>query len=234
MNARLQARRSVSSGTGLALVTLLGSLGLAPAPAWALTLEALGGVNLTNARISGNSPTGAQVQASTSPPPAAVSGGFGVLTNLWPKIDFEADLLIVTRQFTGTTTMGSIPSTPFGFTQTQHMYELPLLLRYYPSPIFSLGGGVYYAKYYGQLADNFSLTNGSTLSTNQDFGSANQTTSDFGLVVGVRLDMPFDEDWGFVVDGRLNWGLSNNSTQPGFSLRFSDVQLMAGLRFSGL
>lgn len=148
---------------------------------------------------------------------AEASFGFG---GNW---SFDAGLLYLQRKY-GT----DIPGSSVSFTTTQTGIEVPVLVRYWPVHVFSVGLGGYYMKYLGNL--NYEVTlNGVTGNTTSTYAAANQTTSDYGLVASIGIDIPIGLMTGLVVDARYEHGLKNNF--PSGDVKFRDFTGIVGVRF---
>ncbi len=146
-----------------------------------------------------------------------ISLGFRILEN----IDFEPGLLYIGQSFNTTGT--GVPRTGYTFWSAQ----IPIILRYWLNPKFSLGGGFYYSRGIGSVSVN--QGNNSIYMAFPDLG---WSTNDAGLTLSVRYRSPMTELVSFVIDGRALIGFRNfdiSGTSSSFYTR--TLQFWTGIAF---
>lgn len=130
---------------------------------------------------------------------------------------FEIGALYVNRETNDTT---------LGVTTSAHAIEVPVLLRWWLHPMFSIAAGGYYAQGIGNVT-----TSGNETSS-QSYSDAGYKTNDLGLTGSVAFRLPITTSMRFLVDGRYNYGLTNVSSDSDTTIKNRDVQLLLGLQFS--
>ncbi len=110
------------------------------------------------------------------------------------------------------------------------MYEFPVLLRTHLGSVLSFGIGGYYASATGQVATEVE-TGSLTTASRYSYAEVEQTTTDHGLLTSLALTIRMAPLTYFLLDGRYTMGLKNNSTAPGGSRKYNDMQFLAGLQF---
>lgn len=156
-----------------------------------------------------------------------LGGGLQWETRLYRKFTFETGLLYFQRNYTYSGDKTNSESLDF--------LQLPVLIRY---PLlwglFSVGFGGYYGRYLGTVEDT-STSGSSTVVTQNSYAYEGHTTSDYGLLASLRLNIAWDDDETqshrkFFVDARYAYGLADNSLTS-TSLSYSDFQILIGLTF---
>jgi hypothetical protein len=140
-----------------------------------------------------------------------VGFGGGVLLDfrLMERTMFEIGGLYVNRK-PNDTTLGVVTTLP--------AIQVPVLLRWYLNPMFSIGVGGYYADGQGN-----------------NYAASNLKTSDYGLVGSVGLRFPMTMTTRFLVDVRYDYGLTNVYTDPnstGDTYKNRDLQALVGFQFA--
>ncbi|MBI3544954.1 MAG: outer membrane beta-barrel protein [Deltaproteobacteria bacterium] len=184
-------------------------------PAWAVTFSLEGLVNQSGPVVNNtNSYTAKLGYGGGAELGFMLGGGFG--------LDFGA--LYVQRKF------DTVPAAAPGMTieSTQTGIEIPIIARFWLANVISIGGGAYYMSYMGDIART-TTTGGVSSASNVSYSEAAQSKSDVGLVASIRLDVPLGIMTGFVLDGRYEYGLKNNSTSG--DAKFRDMTGIVGIRF---
>lgn len=149
---------------------------------------------------------------------AKLGMGAGALMNAHfsPRLGAEIGALYVTRKFDSTasfTALGAPSSTVTA--NTLHYVEIPVALRFWLSPRFSIGVGGYYASGLGS----------------SDFTAASTKKSDYGALGSAQLRLPLGGSTALLLDGRYEYGLANVDTSGYGNQKYRTVQGMAGLCF---
>ena len=180
-----------------------------PSQAWSFAIEGAGIANVSTASNSN------VTRSYTSDGYLGVGAGALVEGKPWlalSMLDTEVGLLYYQREV-GYGTLG---------TQTSNWLELPVLerIRFLG---FSIGAGLYMARGIGSLK---SQSGGGT--TSYSYADANIRDFDFGWVGALSYTLPV---FGLFADLRYNGGLRNLSNIINDTYKFSDVQLLVGVRF---
>lgn len=188
---------------------------LSSAPAWAVKFSLVGGANLTTPE---ESPAPASYSAE-----AEFGGGALLEFGLVPSVGIEFGGLYLPRKFN--------KAYPTGITEgtTLTMYQFPVVLKAYLADVLSLGIGGYYSKYKNDIRYE-TKTLGGTVSSRGTLTAANHTENDYGLVTSLGIYIPFGTMARFMVDGRYNIGVKDNSTTTS-ELKYNEMQVLVGLQF---
>jgi hypothetical protein len=110
------------------------------------------------------------------------------------------------------------------FNISSRSWEIPIGLRYFTMPNFSIGGGVYY--------ESFSSGTVTSGTVSADFNWTN--SSQFGLKIGGRYHLPLEGmPAGLIFDLSYKLGLSNRAqSSSGISYKDRSLALMFGGEFS--
>ncbi len=206
----------------LRMTFLFAFIGLAlSAPAYAigLKLEVLGNSTTVNGRSDS--------QAYTSQ--LGLGGGLEFSFPFGGNLSFDFGGLYVPRKYQTDVTSGATKGASIVSTQTA--LQVPVLLRWWLGRMFSIGVGGYYDKYVGDIKQSTTLAPGLKATTSAlTYLDASQSTSDYGATAAIGFDFPLGVSSGLVIDGRYNLGLGNQVTTSS-TVKFSDVQVLVGLRF---
>lgn len=204
------------------------SLALACAFSFLAVSNAHALVNVTAVGVGNYMGASASVLTSTMPITGKLTWGGGALFGfkLNPFLTLEAGGLFAPRKSSIDFSIldASLPSA----TKSYNAIQIPALLRVTAIPLLSFGAGMYYSVGMGSVT---SEVTGSAPST-QTFAEARLKSSDYGLVGSVAFRLPLAPMFGFVVDGRFNYGLANLATDAGVSLKAREAQVLAGLNFN--
>jgi len=107
--------------------------------------------------------------------------------------------------------------------------NIPLLVRFYPLKIMSLGAGAYYGTTLGNLKGTGSTTAGDRNFTPAEAGVGN---NDWGVAAAVGLDIPLSDHFGILGDVRYLLSAFNAGNTNTSSWRYRDLFLQAGLRYA--
>jgi hypothetical protein len=116
-------------------------------------------------------------------------------------------------------------------TQTQGFVHFPVMLRFYPLRILTIGVGGFYntsvskwAVSYDQNGQNFT----SDLS-NDDLG---RKSYDYGAIVSLGLELPVTKSWSLMGDVRLTQSLTSAAQANTDNWQYRDFHVIAGLKFN--
>lgn len=162
------------------------------------------GVTITNLTVSGKSKIGY---------------GAGVLfdASLASVMSVEFGLLFVNRKSESTSSFSvlGVPQTDTS-TDSLNYIELPVILRAWLTPMFSLGAGGYYAQGIGSK-----------------FSGSGVTKNDYGAIGSAQLRLPMGGS-AFLLDGRYNYGFKNvNASSVALDLKYREIELLVGVTFGG-
>jgi hypothetical protein len=146
--------------------------------------------------------------------------GGGILFDhgLAPWTSLEIGALYVGRKADDTTT---------GIVASSHAIQVPVLIRWWMVPMFSIAGGGYYARGIGNI-DN---TDGSGASSTVSYADDGYKMNDYGLTGSVALRLPLSTSMRLYVDGRYNYGLANISSVSD-TVKNRDIQVLVGFQFA--
>lgn len=185
------------------LILAAASIGFIPAAKAEIGLAAV--VNASKARNVN------AVRSYTSD--SKISGGVALLLkSRLNSLGFESGAIYVNRKIA----YGSL------YTENANWIQIPVLGRLYLSNSVSLGLGAYAA-----LAVGDAERETSTTTTEHTYESLGRKKLDFGWVVAATVDLPHS-----FIEARYNSGIRNllkNTTVN--ELKYSDLQLLLGLRF---
>jgi opacity protein-like surface antigen len=147
-------------------------------------------------------------------------GGVTLEQRFSPRLSLEEDLLYLNRSFSRKT--ADFFGTDVNSTVTSGYLHVPVMVRFRPIPILSLGAGGYYSR---------------TISTwtvsAEGFGSrtADYGKDDFGYTVAAGAGVPMAKNLSVVADLRYSRSLTDNARDSNDDLKFSDIRFLAGIRF---
>jgi hypothetical protein len=151
-------------------------------------------------------------------------GGGAILDfHLMERTQFEVSGLYINRKTDDTTT---------GVITSSNAIQVPVLLRFYLHPMFSIGVGGYWAHGIGTVKTEDS---GGDVTSTGSYASQSLKTNDDGLVASVAVRFPITQTMRLLVDARYNYGLSNVYTDPlgtGGTSKNRDIQALVGLQFA--
>lgn len=112
---------------------------------------------------------------------------------------------------------------------SEEAFQIPVLMRGYFLGIFSVGLGGYYNYYQGNVKYDV-VSNGVASASVSNSRTGYRSTSDYGAMAALGVDIPLSPISGLMVDTRYLFGLHNNAIN-GSALKFDEWQLLVGLRF---
>jgi len=151
-------------------------------------------------------------------PGLSFGGGISLSFRIYKQIDLESGLIYVNRSFSTSSPQLDPSHTSFSTTQ------IPLLARYWLNDYTSLGLGPYWAHGVGNVT--VSSTSQSSLLSFSDLGWA---VDDYGIQISVRYMTPISLLVNFIVDARINAGLTDLETTTHGTLRFCELQSWVGI-----
>ena len=176
-----------------------------------VSLGVLGGFLYNSASMANSSETAIDTSGK-----AEFAGGITAEISLPVKFGLELDMLYIKHQFSRNE-VGGITSTA-----SSGALQFPLLLRAHFIPFLNPGLGVYY----GRTVTSWSISGDSVNSSTTNYGK-----NDFGFVIAVGTGIPIGSTINIVADLRYTRSLNNSGSGTENTLRFSQIQFFAGLRF---
>ena len=176
-----------------------------------VSLGLLGGVIYNSVSMADSSDTAIDTSGK-----AEFAGGITVEIPLPAKLGLELDMLYIKHQFSRNEVGG------FTSTASSGALQFPLLLRAHFIPFLNPGLGLYY----GRTVTSWSISGDSVNSSTTNYGK-----DDFGFVIAVGTAIPVGSTINIVADLRYTRSLNNLGSGTENSLRFSQIQFFAGLRF---
>lgn len=173
--------------------------------------------------LSATTPEFTQSQDPTLQTTTRFSIGVGASFNfeLINHFSLEPGFIYVSRSFS--TTSALAPRTEYSLST----FQFPLLLRYWISKHFSLGGGPYLAHGFAKIKMNQEGN-----STNLDFQDLQWSTDDLGFIGGIQYKVPFNELFSFLIEGRYLLGLKNLDVSGNGNFKMRDIQTHFGIAFN--
>ncbi|MEI6080401.1 MAG: outer membrane beta-barrel protein [bacterium] len=175
------------------------------------SLGVLGGLVYNSARMS----TSSDVSIDTSGD-AVFAGGLTAEIGLPAKLGLELDMLYIKENFSRHDFAGITSTASSGALQ------FPLMLRAHFIPFLNPGFGFYY----GRTVTSWSIAGNNVSSSSTNYGK-----NDLGFVIALGTAIPIGSTINVVADLRYTRSLNNSGSGTENSLRFSQIQLFAGLRF---
>ena len=163
---------------------------------------------------------------SSSDPSYQTTAGFGIGLGLsagfalTERIDIEPAILYVPRSFS--VTNANSPRTSYNLTST----HIPIVVRYWLNPNFSIGVGPYLA----HASGNIVITQGSHVST-VGYGNLSWAQDDVGFLASFRYRSKINELMSLILDARLVLGTSNLDQTEKQSYYNRDIQTLVGISF---
>lgn len=215
MNKMLKTISTKTTVMGFALSGfLMGHTSTSIAEEAGPSLGIVGAASMQNPNVNKNG-NSVSVDGST-----AWGGGLTAEMDIAPGFGLEADLLYLSHKFSQNTAefFGSSVST----TYTSGYLHVPVLVRYRPIPFVNLGAGLYYSR----VVKGWSVSADGHSDTSTDFGK-----NDWGMALAIGSVIPLNEKIGLSVDLRYARSLTDTSRTSGDAMKFSDFQVLAGVRF---
>jgi hypothetical protein len=151
--------------------------------------------------------------------------GFAVF-GLSRELQIETGAMYLSRHFGTSDSM--VPDVTVE--KNYNSWVFPVILRWEPVPTVSLGAGLYYLIGTGQVGITRTLAGITGSSVVQDFNTDQGIgRTALGVTAGIRIAIPVVSGWSCLIDGRFLKDLSERYVGTSASLRFSDLQFLAGL-----
>lgn len=201
---------------------IAGWLGLAivsSAPAHAIDLTALGGLNYAapTQTLGGGGNLGWTGDAG-------FSYGFAVAVPIF-DLPFEAETGVFVLQENSSRSNGTAAITRKG-----QMLQIPLVLRFKFDSQIGLGVGGYFAFAQGELERSDSSFVPTTSSVS--YATAGEKTNDAGMLVNLRARFNLAPPFYFVIDARYQHGFTNRVTTPDNTFNTRSIQAFAGFQYA--
>jgi len=184
------------------------------AGASALSFGAIGGVVYNSASMSN---AGVSVDTSGK---AVFAGGLTAEIGLPANFGLELDMLYIKQQFSRDT--ADFFGTNVTSTASSGTLQFPLMLRFHLIPFLNPGVGFYY----GRTITSWSVSADNFNSTTTNYGK-----NDLGFVLALGTSFPIAGIINLVADLRYTRSLNNSGSGTDNSLKFSQIQFLAGVRF---
>lgn len=180
--------------------------------AWALEFSEFGLVNLNLPLISDSTNPSLRGGGGFS-----LGGGLTLGFTVWKELVVESGVVYLVRNYS--TSSDTQPQT----SNRIDTFQVPLVLRYWLTPNFSVGLGGYFAHYSGDLFQSQG-TNTSRTYWRGDL-------KEFGILPTIRLKSPISDLMSAILDARFLYALTN-SDGSGITTHLSrEFQLWAGISF---
>jgi hypothetical protein len=147
-------------------------------------------------------------------------GGLTLELPVVSALSFETDLLFLSHKFSRDT--ADFFGTNVSSTVTSGYMHIPVILRYHLLPILSVGAGAYYSRI---------IKNWTASASGLGNVSANYGKNDSGWLVVAGVDIPLG-GIDLAVDARFARSLSNAARNSGDTLKFAELQALAGVKFA--
>lgn len=187
---------------------------LSSSPAMAMKFSLVGAANLSTPEASP-----ATVTYSAVPD---FGGGALLEFGLVPSVGLEFGGLYLKRNYDKANGFSKINT-------KLTMWQFPVVLKAYLADVLSLGIGGYYSKYKDDVHLETRTAAGTAFSRSS-LSTELQEDSDYGLVTSLGIYIPFGTSARFMVDGRYNIGVKDNSTSS-TELKYNDMQVLVGFQF---
>jgi hypothetical protein len=155
--------------------------------------------------------------------------GYGAFAGLsfLPGIQIETGLMYLPRRFSETSDTAGVAEL------TANHLIIPIMARFTALPLVSVGAGAYYAMGSGQVSTTLTPVGGSAGDpVLEDYDATGGIKkSGLGLMASARLELPFLPTIRLLVDARYLMDLNNRSVDAAETLKFKDLQLLAGASF---
>jgi hypothetical protein len=178
-----------------------------------LGLGGLAAIQNTNISRSGQT-----LALDTSP----IFGG-GVTSELLitEQFSLEADVFYLSRRFSSNT--AEFFGSRVNSTILSGSLQVPIMVRFHPMPILTLGLGGYYSR----VVSSWVVSAGGFDSKSLDFGS-----DDVGVMLALGVIVPVGESMSIVGDVRYAKSLLDLDSSTQNTLSVADVQIYSGVRFN--
>jgi hypothetical protein len=139
---------------------------------------------------------------------------------LGSELGVELDILYLNHSFS------QLSSEFFGESISSNVssgaIHIPAMFRYRPLSLLNLGAGAYYSR----VVSHWTVSAPGFTDTTTDFGK-----NDYGIVFGIGTEIPVHPSLVLVADFRYAKSLDKITRSSGAILRFSELQLISGIRF---
>jgi hypothetical protein len=180
------------------------------------------GFNFANPTVS----TGTGTNSTTTN--ATFGGGIIADLSFYEDFQIEAGALYLPYSYSNSIITGT--------TSTQYTYKFfhfPVLVRWSPLPILSIGAGGYLGFGTGTIDSQVNLGNGtSTTPLSSSYSTANFNSTDFGLVFSVAGDLPIGPLVSLFVDARYQLGLVDLNNDLTATFKMNAFMVLVGARLN--
>ena len=143
-----------------------------------------------------------------------------------PFLSLESGLLFMPRKY-------EAQSISVDTEQSFTTLQFPVLVRLSPLDFLSVGIGPYFSLPIGTFKEvTRTKVGNASVTVDRTFEQAGIGTTELGLEASARIDWPVLPGIGAVLDLRYLHELTNSSTRTGVTLRFTELQFLAGARVS--
>ncbi|MBP7843180.1 MAG: PorT family protein [Proteobacteria bacterium] len=141
--------------------------------------------------------------------------------SLKDKMGLEADVLYLSHKFRQDS--AEFFGTNVSNTFSSGYIHIPVLLRYKPLSFINIGLGGYYSR----VVTTWRVSAGGYNKTSTNYGR-----DDFGIATALGTAIPINDLLSFNADLRYTRSLSKTARSSGDALRFSEFQVLAGLKIA--
>jgi hypothetical protein len=117
-------------------------------------------------------------------------------------------------------------------TESSGILHFPVLLKFYPLRIFSIGLGAFYTLAISNWSITYTDSSGVSHTDNVSYAARNLGTSDFGAVISAGLNIPLSDLFSVFGDLRLTQSLTSMATQNTSNWQYRNFQILAGVTFN--
>jgi hypothetical protein len=176
----------------------------------------IGGLVYDSPTLSSNSFDGLSFDTSGN---AVFGGGLTLEMALMPTLSLEGDIFYIKKSFSRDT--AEFFGVNVASTTSSGTVQIPVLLRFRPLSFLNTGFGFYYSRVvssWSVSADNYSSS------------EVNYGKNEYGLVFALGTGVAISETMNIVADLRYTRSLTDSGASTNKSLKFSQLQIFAGLR----
>jgi hypothetical protein len=206
--------RKITEISGLVIV--LGLMTASVSEAGTFSLVGVGDVNKPS--------VGGEASPDSTGTKVGLGGGALIDFGIAPWTSFEVGALYVNREAVDTTLSENV---------SKHAIQVPVLIRWWLEPMFSIAVGGYFAHGIGDVTTTNSISGGEVSSGS--YADNNYKSNDYGLTGSVAIRLPITQSMRFLVDARYNYGLTNYYNDPlnsGVTIKNRDIQALVGFQFA--
>jgi hypothetical protein len=192
---------------------LIMALALATSPSEAATFLSVAGVWSSTVPTDNRSDTGYSGKPS-------LGAGLLLAFPVWRRFELETGALFIGRKYSNTGASSN--------TVQQRLLQVPMVVRLPFLGYFSIGGGLYYSFFQGQIENSF-RSGASTVTTEQSYAAENRSTSELGVLGSLGFVTAPIGQLRLFADFRYVYGFTDTDLTA-TSLTFDDAMILIGIR----